>query len=102
MRIGIPAVGHLGEANFVLAERFAVRFLGVLAIGRTPSDVGVDNDERRTYYFAPRRADGHVDQIQIVHVGDMQDVPVPGAEARGYVVAEGERVGPSMVMWLLS
>ena len=91
LRIGRPAVRFLRQPYLIRAQGFAVRFLGVLPVGRAPADMRVDDDQRGTRHFALRRPDGHVDQLQVVHVGDVQHVPVPAAEARGHVVAEGQR-----------
>ena len=91
LRIRRPAVCHLGQAYFFFAQRFAVRFLGVLPVGRAPADMRVDDDQRRTRHFALRRADGDVDQIQIIYVADVQHIPVPAAEARSHVIGECQR-----------
>ena len=42
-----PAVGALGLAHLLLAERFAVGGRGVLLVRRAPADVAVDDDQRR-------------------------------------------------------
>ena len=45
--VGVPAVGLLGQADLVGAERRAVRLLGVLPVGRAVADVGAHRDEAR-------------------------------------------------------
>ena len=47
MRIGRPAVDDFGEADLFFAQGLAVRFLGVLAMGRAIADVAVNDDQRR-------------------------------------------------------
>jgi len=42
-----PAVSALGQADFFLAQRFAVRRAGVLFVRCPIGDVGIDNDQRR-------------------------------------------------------
>ena len=91
MRVRRPAVHNLGEPHFVLAQSLAVRFLGVLAVRRSETDVAIDDDQRRPVRLPLRRLDGDVDQSEIVDVADAQHIPVPALEARGHVVAEGQR-----------
>ncbi len=38
-----------------------------------------------------RCLDGHVNHIEVVHVADVQHIPVPGLETQGHVIAEGQR-----------
>ena len=45
LRVLGPAVGALGEADLLLAERLAVGLGGVLLVRRTVADVAVQNDE---------------------------------------------------------
>ena len=68
-----------------------MRFFGVLPMRRTPADVGVDDDQRRTRDLALRCADSQVHQVQVVHVGDIEHIPMPSAETRRHVVGESQR-----------
>jgi hypothetical protein len=40
-----PAVMPFGQADFFLAQRFAMRRTGVLLVGRAVGDMAVDNDQ---------------------------------------------------------
>ena len=48
-----PAVGALGLAHLLLAERLAVGGGGVLLVRRALADVAVDDDQRRPPLLAP-------------------------------------------------
>src|SRR4051794_17817553 len=70
-----PAVGALGEANFLLAQGFAVGRAGVLLVGGPPADVAVDDDQRGAIGRRQERREGLREQIEVVGVADAGDIP---------------------------
>ena len=87
-----PAVVPLGQPDLLLAERLAVGGAGVLLVGRAVGDVAVDDDQRRAgraCLLKMRKA--RVEHVEVVGVADAGDVPAVADEARGHVLAEGQR-----------
>ena len=102
LRVLRPAVEALRRADLLFAQRLAVRGVRVLLVRRAVADVAVDDDQRRPAGRLLERRERALEHLQIVGVADARDVPAVADEARGHVLAERERVLPSMVMWLLS
>ncbi len=65
-----PAVGALGLAHLLLAERLAVGGGGVLLVRRAPADVAVDDDQRRPPLLALELLEGAAEQLDVVGVAD--------------------------------
>ena len=86
-----PAVGLLGERDFVLAQRFAVRLGRVLPVGRAEANVRLGDDERGALRLGLRGGDGRVDGREIIHVGHVQHLPAVRLEALGRIITAGER-----------
>jgi hypothetical protein len=90
--VGVPAENLLRGADLVLTERSAVRLGRVLRVRRWVRDVAADNDERRACRLLLRLGDRRPKRYQVVHVGDVLDVPAVGLEALGLVlVVEAQR-----------
>ena len=85
-----PAVGALGLAHLLLAERLAVGGGGVDLVRRAVADVAVDDDQRRSPLLALELLEGGGDQVGVVGVADPGDVPAVAHEAGGDVVVVGE------------
>src|SRR5215468_6457225 len=68
LRVLRPAVAALGEADFLLAERFPVGGGGVVLVRSTVADVAVQDDERRTSLRLPEATERLLDTIEIVGV----------------------------------
>ena len=85
-----PAVGALGLAHLLLAERLAVGGGGVHLVRRAVADVAVDDDQGRALLLALELLEGGGDQLGVVGVADPGDVPAVAHEAGGDVVAVGE------------
>ena len=64
---------------------------GVLLVRRAVGDVAVHDDQRRPVARAQEGAEGPRQHLQVVGVADAGDVPAVADEARGHVVAEGQR-----------
>src|SRR4029079_16189012 len=62
--VGVPAVGLLGEPDLLLAERRAVRGLGVLLVRRPRRDVRADDDQRGLVLDGPRVARGLLETVE--------------------------------------
>ena len=91
--VRIPAVGQLGAANLVLAQRRAVGLLRVVLGGRAESDVGSHGDQAGPL-VGSRRLDGRVDCRHVVAVRHALGVPTVRVEAGGHVLREGQRGWP--------
>ncbi len=85
-----PAVGALGLAHLLLAERLAVGGRGVDLVRRAVADVAVDDDQCRPPLLALELLEGGGDQVGVVGVADPGDVPAVAHEAGGDVVVVGE------------
>jgi hypothetical protein len=81
----------LGDADLVVAERVAVRGVGVGELGGRVADVAAQHDERRL--VLDRHAPPQRGLEGVAVVGDLAhlvDVPAVAAEARGCIVGEGQ------------
>ena len=67
LRVRVPAEACFVEADLVLAERRAVRLLGVLLVRAAVADVRADRDERRPVVVV-RGLDRGVDAVEVVAV----------------------------------
>ena len=85
-----PAVDALGQFDFFFAERLAVRFLGVLAVGRAVADVAIDDDQLGAILHVERVGIGVCEGYQIVGVADVLDIPTIGCEPCGHIFVVGE------------
>ena len=90
LRVLGPAVVALGEADFFLAERFAVGCGGVLLVRRAVADVAVENDERGPAFGLAEDLERVLDAIDVVGVADPQHVPAVGEESGGDIFGEGD------------
>ena len=93
LRVLGPAVGLLGEANLLLAERLAVRRARALLGRRAVGDVAVDDDQRRPLGLVLERLERAREHRAVVGVADAGDVPAVADEARRDVVGEREARG---------
>ena len=101
--VGGPAVGLLGEPHLVLAERRAVRLVGVLLVRRAVADVRAHDDERGPVVHALRLLGGALERLDREVLAHVLHVPAVGLVALPDVLAEKSRsVGPASWMWLLS
>ena len=90
--IGVPAERLLGRAHLVLAERRAVRLRRVLGVGRGIRDVRAHDDQRGALRLGLRGRDRRAQRVEVVHVGDVLDVPAVRLEPLALVLAvEAER-----------
>src|SRR5256885_11120219 len=90
LRVGWPSVRLLRQADLVFAERLAMRGARVVLVRRPPSDVAVDDDERRTVGARLERREGLLEQVEVIGVADAHDVPSVGKEPARDVLREGE------------
>ncbi len=90
LRILRPAVGALGKAHFLFAERVAVGRGRVLLVRRAVADDAVDNDEGRTVFGAAKGLQCVDDPRPVVRVADPQDIPAIPFESALHVLAESE------------
>ena len=93
-RFGIPAEHLLRGLHLGLTERRAVRLGRVLGMRGRVGDVATDDDQRRTGGLGPRQRERLPERAQVVHVGNVLDVPAVGLEPRaGVLRVERERGG---------
>ena len=76
-----PAVGPLGEADLLLAQRRAVGPVRVLLVGARPGDHAADDDQRRPVGRLLETCQGGAEGGQVVDVVDLQHVPAVAGEA---------------------
>src|SRR4051794_24583065 len=88
LRIRRPAIELLRLANLLLPERFPVRRMGVLLIGRPVSDVTVYNDHRRAVIGLFESVKGALYGLQVVGIGDVKYIPAIGIKPGRDVLAE--------------
>ena len=86
-----PAVGLLGEADLLVAERRAVRPGGVLLVRRADRDVAADDDQARLLLVAARVRERLLDALQRHVLAEVLDVPAVGLVALADVLAHRER-----------
>src|SRR4029453_15470790 len=70
-----PSVAAFDQADFVVAERFAVRFCCVLLVRRTVADMTVENDEWAPALRVSEYLEGVLDAIDVVGISHSQHVP---------------------------
>ena len=75
---------------------------GVLLVWRAVADMAVQDDEGRPALRLLENLQSMLDAIDVVGIAHAQDVPPVAQKAGRDVLGEGDRVFPSMVMWLLS
>ena len=90
LRILGPAVIALRLPDRFRAHRIAMR-LGGAGDRRAPADDAVDDDQGRRVARSAERLERLRDSIEIVRVGDVQDVPAIAAKPLGHAFAERER-----------
>src|SRR4051794_24844801 len=66
LRVLGPSIGTLGLAHLVLPQRLAVRLGRVLLVWRAPTDVAVDDDQRRTVPLLPELLERACQELEIV------------------------------------
>ena len=84
-----PAIISLGETDFFLSERLAVRRAGVLFMRRAKADMTVDDDEGRDV-VAAGQFNRLREALAIVGVAHLPYIPAIGQKARGHIVAESQ------------
>ncbi len=89
--VRVPAVGLLGEPHLLLAERRAVRGLGVLLVRRPGRDVRAADDERRLVLDGHGVARGLLDAVEREVLAEVLHVPAVGLVALADVLGERER-----------
>ena len=100
--VGIPAVVLLDEPDLVLAERLAVRLLGVLAVRAAEADVGPDRDQA-TVAGRPGRPRSRAAIASMSLPSSTRWVCQPYASNRATTSSDQAiDVGPSSWMWLSS
>ena len=85
-----PAVKPFGQPDLFLAERLAMRGRGVLLVRSAVADMAVEDDEGGAALGGTEFIQRLLDTADVIGVGDMQDVPAIGAEARADILAESE------------
>src|SRR5207249_10577414 len=75
LRIFRPAIELLNEADFILAQRFAVRGSSVLSMWRPITNVAVQNNERWPITRLVKDVYGVLDALDIVGVAYTQNIP---------------------------
>ena len=75
-----PAVGSLGELDFLFAQRLAVGRLGILLVRRSVADVAVDDDQGRPVVGFVEGRERPLELVEVVGVADPRDVPAVGEE----------------------
>src|SRR5262249_8982034 len=70
-----PSIGTLHEADFIVAEWFAMRSRRVLFVRRTVSDVAVKDDECGFALSVSESVQRLLDAVHIVCVADAQHIP---------------------------
>mmetsp|Transcript_100933 Transcript_100933/g.308628 ORF Transcript_100933/g.308628 Transcript_100933/m.308628 type:complete len:359 (+) Transcript_100933:1114-2190(+) len=83
-----PAVDVLRRRDLLLPEGRTVRRESVLLRRRSPSDVGVHNEERRPLLFPLEDHDCAGEGLDVVGVADADDVPPVGDEPRRDVLRD--------------
>ena len=91
LRIRIEAVGHLGEPYLVNTEWFTVRLFGVLLVRCAVANVALHDDQGRPVMRVDKSLKCASQPLEIVGVGDMQDLPAEGLEPRPDILAERDR-----------
>jgi hypothetical protein len=85
-----PTEVALGRERLLGAERFAVRVLGVLPLGRAVTDVAAAHDHARTLGLGDRGLERRGERGVVVRIG-LHDVPAIRLEALRRVVRERDR-----------
>src|SRR5579872_3902544 len=75
LRVLGPSIKALGQLYFFLAERLAVRLLGILPVRRAPADMAVYDDQRRAVARSQKIVKARANQVQVVGVGHVGDIP---------------------------
>src|SRR5208282_5456266 len=90
LRIFGPAVTALGEADFLLAQRFSMGFGRVLLVWRAVTDVTVQDDERRLAFGLAENLERPLDSVHVIGITDAQHVPTVSEETGRHILGEGE------------
>jgi len=83
-----PAVGPFGQADFLVAQRRAVRFVRIGFVRRAESDHGSHHDQRGTVLTGAEGRQGSVQGRQVVRIVDRDDVPAQPGKPHRHVFAE--------------
>jgi hypothetical protein len=90
LRILGPPIGPLGEADLLLAERFAMGGGSILLVRRAVADMAIQNDKGRAALRLMEYPESVLDQANVVGVADPQHVPSVTQEPRRNVLGEGD------------
>ncbi len=90
MRILGPAIGALGAADLLVAERRAVCAMRTGLGRRTPGDRAVHQDEGRARGLGARVADRRHHRLGVVRVHHLERVPAVTLEPVEHVLAKGQ------------
>src|SRR5258706_3443055 len=83
-----PVITPLSETDFLIAERFTVRFRRVLLMRGTVTDMAVQDNESGAAFGLPENCERMLDSVDIVSVTDTQNVPSISEEPRGNIFRE--------------
>src|SRR5260370_10063411 len=83
-----PAIGTLGEADFLFSQRLAMGGGGIDFVRRAIADMAVEDDQSRPTFGLPEHRERFLDALQIIGVPDPKHVPMipeeAGRHALGY------------------
>src|SRR4030095_8923279 len=85
-----PAVAARGEPDLIVSEWLAVSRGRVLLVWGAVADVTVENNEGGAFLGLAEDVEGVLDALNIVGVGDAQDVPPVGQKPRLDVLCKGD------------
>src|ERR1700739_494063 len=76
-KLGIfrPSVKAFRQANFLLPERLAMSFAGVLLVRRSVSDVAIDHDKSRPVMRVEKNLISPRQHFEVIRITDSGDIP---------------------------
>ena len=83
-----PSVILLHQLDFCFAQRFAVRFVRILFVRRTISDVAINDDQCRPVFCFQEILVRACEHFEVVCIGNVRDVPSVTCKACGYIFAK--------------
>src|SRR5262249_19066471 len=81
----------LRQSDLLLAQRLAVCRARILFVRRTIGDVTVDNYQCWSIRRAFECPECAIEHLQVIGVPNARDIPAESDEARGHIIAIGER-----------
>ena len=102
LRVLRPAVIFLHQPHFFFAQGLAVRFVGILLVRRSVSDVAVHDDERGTIIGLQEIVVGLRQRVEIIRICDVNYVPAIALKRAPTSSVNDKSAGPSSVTRLLS